>query len=130
MSDWKIGDDRRRRSTDQLKDLDAANDGNVWWDTEAPADFTYLYHPHHIIVRSDDTEEFDRAVGRLGKGTLPEKPRRENVGKRGRVVRYVLPKADDRVSVPKLLDELEEKGLERGKASPDHWVHVSPGGGG
>ncbi len=54
MSDWKIGDDRRRRSTDQLRDLNQANDGDVWWDTEAPADFTYLYHPDRVLVRGGD----------------------------------------------------------------------------
>jgi len=130
MSDWKIGEDRRRRNTDQLRDLNRANDGNVWWDTEAPADYTYLYHPHRIIVRADDTDEFDRAVGRLDKDTLPERPQREDVGRRGRLARYVLPRREGRKTVLDILDQLEERGLGRGKASPDHWVHVSPGGGG
>lgn len=130
MSDWKIGDDRRRRNTDQLRDLNRANDGDVWWDTEAPADYTYLYHPHRIIVRAADADDFDRAVRRLDKDTLPEAPRREDVGRRGRLVRYVLPRREGRKSVPELLDELQEKGLDPRKASPDHWVHISPGGGG
>jgi hypothetical protein len=130
MSDWKIGDDRRRRSTDQLRDLNRANNDEVWWDTEAPADFTYLYHPHRIIVRAEDAEEFDRAVGRLDKDTLPEPPRREDVGRRKQLARYVLARREGRMSVPDLLDQLEERGLGRGKASPDHWVHISPGGGG
>ena len=52
MGDWKIGNDQRRRSTDQLRLLREANDGQVEWDTEAPADFTYIYHPH-LLVRAD-----------------------------------------------------------------------------
>ena len=52
MGDWKIGNDKRRRSTDQLRNLRRANDGQVRWDTEAPADFTYLYHPDRVLVRA------------------------------------------------------------------------------
>ncbi len=38
------------------------------------------------------------------------------------------PSAPDGQSVGDVLDLLEESGLRRGAASPDHWVHVSPAG--
>ncbi|NPD03072.1 S8/S53 family peptidase [Nocardioides sp. zg-1308] len=130
MSDWKIGDDRRRRSTDQLRDLRAANDRQVAWDTEAPADFTYLFHPHHVLVGAEDAGDFEAAVARLDKGVLDEAPRRDDVRLLGGdLVRYVLAERPGGQSVPDILDLLEDGGLRRGAASPDHWVHVSPGGG-
>jgi hypothetical protein len=131
MSDWKIGDDRRRRTTDQLRDLNEANDGQVDWDTEAPADFTYLFHPDHVLVGAEDVDDFDAAVARLDNGVLAEPPRRDDVRLLdGDLVRYVLPQRSGGQSVPDVLDLLEEGGLRRGVATPDHWVHVSPGGGG
>ena len=48
--DWKIGDDRRRRTTDQIRAFQKANDGEVAWDTLAPADFTYVFHPDRVLV--------------------------------------------------------------------------------
>jgi hypothetical protein len=131
MSDWKIGDDRRRRTTDQLRDLNQANDGQVDWDTEAPADFTYLFHPDRVLVGAEDVDDFEAAVARLDKGVLTEAPRRDDVRLLdGDLVRYVLPERSGGESVPDVLDLLEEGGLRRGAATPDHWVHVAPGGGG
>lgn len=130
MSDWKIGSDARRRTTDQLRDFRAANDGQVAWDTEAPADFTYVYHPHRVLVQAGDVEDFERAVAQLDKATLGEPPRRDDVRLLdGELVRYVLADRPDGQSVPDVLDLLEADGLRPGAASPDHWVHVSPGGG-
>jgi subtilisin family serine protease len=130
MSDWKIGDDRRRRSTDQLRGLREANDGQVAWDTEAPADFTYLFHPDHVLVGAEDADDFETAVARLDKGVLTDSPRRDDVRLLdGDLVRYVLPERRGGESVPDILDLLEQGGLRRGAATPDHWVHVSPGGG-
>ena len=92
MDDWMIGDDRRRRSTDQLRDLRKANDGQVDWNTEAPADFTYLFHPDRVLVGAEDVEEFEAAAARLDKGVLGEPPRRDDVRLLGgELVRYVLP---------------------------------------
>lgn len=131
MGDWKIGDDRRRRSTDQLRNLRQANDGQVAWDTEAPADFTFLFHPDHVLVGAEDVDEFDAALARLDKGVLAEAPRRDDVRLLGGdLVRYTLAARSGGQSVPEVLDLLEQGGLRRGAASPDHWVHVSPGGGG
>ncbi len=131
MGDWKIGSDKRRRTTDQLRDFRATNDGQVAWDTEAPADFTYLYHPDRVLVRVADVEEFERAVARLDQGIFKDPPRRDDVRLLdGELVRYLLPERAGGESVGDLLDLLEEGGLRRGAASPDHWVHVSPGGGG
>jgi subtilisin family serine protease len=131
MSDWKIGDDRRRRSTDQLRHLRRANEGQVHWDTEAPADFTFLFHPDHVLVDAEDVDVFEEAVARLDKGLLSEPPRRDDVRLLdGALVRYVLPTRAGGETVLEVLDLLEEGGLPEGAASPDHWVHVSPGGGG
>ncbi|RYB95439.1 hypothetical protein EUA93_14470 [Nocardioides oleivorans] len=128
-SDWKIGSDKRRRTTDQLRAFRAANEGTVAWDTEAPADFTYLFHPDRVLVRAEDSEAFERAVDALDKDVLTEPPRRDDVRLLdGDLVRYVLPPRRDARSVPDVLDLLEQSGLRRGAASPDHWVHVSPGG--
>ena len=66
MSDFKIGDDHRRRTTDQLEHLRRTNEGLVDWDTEAPADFTYLYDPDHVLVR--------RRRRRAGRGRVPPPP--------------------------------------------------------
>ena len=128
MDDWKIGIDRRRRSTDQLRDFREANDGQVEWDTEAPADFTFVYHPDHVLVRATDAEAFDQAVAKLDDGVLEGAPRRDVELLDGELLRYLLPTRGDGRSVPDVLDLLEEAGLRRGAASPDHWVHVSPGG--
>ncbi|WP_210502522.1 S8 family peptidase [Nocardioides xinjiangensis] len=131
MGDWKIGDDRRRRSTDQLRAFAEANDGQVAWDTEAPADFTYLFHPDRVLVRAADVEAFESTVARLGDRVLSGELRRDDVSLLDdELVRYVLPERREGQSVPEVLDLLEEGGLRRGAASPDHWVHVSPGGGG
>ncbi len=131
MGDWKIGSDRRRRSTDQLHGLREANDGELAWDTTAPADFTFLYHPDRVLVRGEDVDAFERAAAQLDKGVLGEPPRRDDVRLLdGEVVRYLLSARSEGRSVPDVLDLLEAAGLRRGAASPDHWVHVSPGGGG
>ena len=129
MGDWKIGSDKRRRSTDQLRHLREANDGQVEWDTEAPADFTFAYHPHRVLVRVEDADDFDRAVEHLDEGVFKDPPRRDDVSLLdGTLVRYVLPERTDGQTVPDILDLLEANGLRPGAASPDHWVHVSPGG--
>jgi subtilisin family serine protease len=130
MGDWKIGSDRRRRTTDQLHNFREVNDGQVAWDTEAPADFTYVYHPDRVLLRSADVEGFDRAVAALDKGVLEGAPRVDAELLDGELLRYVLPPRASGESVAALLDLLEEAGLQRGAASPDHWVHVAPGGGG
>src|SRR5918995_1942069 len=130
-SDWKIGDDRRRRSTDQLRAFQEANDGQVAWDTLAPADFTYVFHPDRVLVRAADVEAFEGIVAQLGERVLTGEVRRDDASLLdGELVRYVLPERRDGQSVPEVLDLLEEGGLRRGAASPDHWVHVAPGGGG
>jgi subtilisin family serine protease len=131
MSDWKIGNDERRRTTDQLRNFRAANEGQVAWDTEAPADFTYVYHPDRVLVRAADADAFDEAVAKLDQGVLTEPPRRDDVRLLdGELVRYLLPARSGGQTVPDVLDLLEQRGgLRPGAASPDHWVHVSPGGG-
>lgn len=129
MDDWKIGSDKRRRTTDQLRDFREANEGQVAWDTEAPADFTYVFHPHRVLVRAADADDFERSVAQLDKDVLEEAPRRDDVRLLdGELVRYVLPERTGGQSVPDVLDLLEATGLRPGAASPDHWVHVSPGG--
>ena len=48
----------------------------------------------------------------------------------GDLVLYVHPARQGGETVGDVLDLLEDGGLRPGIASPDHWVHVSPGGGG
>ena len=128
--DWKIGDDNRRRTTDQLDQFRRANDGRVAWDTEAPADFTYLYEPDHVLLRAADTDDFERAVARL-EGLFDGAPERVAELLDGELVRYRLPARRGGETVPEVLDRLDaDQELGRGRVSPDHWVHVSPGGGG
>ncbi len=130
-SDWKIGSDTRRRTTDQLRHFREANEGSVAWDTEAPADFTYVFHPHRVLVRAADADDFERSVQQLDKGVLTEPPSRDDASLLGgELVRYVLAERPGGQSVPDVLDLLEAGGLRPGAASPDHWVHVAPGGGG
>ena len=130
MGDWKISNDKRRRTTDQLRDFREANDGEVAWDTEAPADFTYVYHPDRVLVRAADADAFDEAVATLDRGVLTEPPRRDDVRLLdGELVRYLLPARSGGQTVPDVLDLLEGGGLRRGAASPDHWVHLTHGGG-
>jgi hypothetical protein len=127
--DWKIGDDRRRRSTDQIRAFQKANDGEVAWDTLAPADFTYVFHPDRVLVRAADVEAFEGIVAQVGERVLTGEIRRDEQRLLdGELVRYLLPERRAGESVPDVLDLLEEAGLPRGAASPDHWVHVSPGG--
>jgi subtilisin family serine protease len=129
-SDWKIGNDKRRRTTDQLRHLREANEGQVDWDTLAPADFTYLYHPDRVLVRAEDADAFEETIRRLD-GLLESEPQREATFLDDALVRYLLPARRGGESVPEVLDQLErDGGLRRGAATPDHWVHVSPGGGG
>lgn len=129
MGDWMIGNDRRRRTTDQLREFRRVNDGQVAWDTEAPADFTYVFHPDRLLVRAADVDEFDRALASLDEGIFKDPPRRDDVRLLdGELVRYLLPERSAGQSVPDILDLLEQGGLRRGAATPDHWVHVSPGG--
>ena len=130
MGDWRIGNDARRRTTGQLRDLRAANDGQVAWDTEAPADFTYVFHPDRVLVRGADAPAFERAVLSLDKDVLEGSPRVDVELLDGELVRYALPQRPRGETVPELLHLLEQAGLPLGAASPDHWVHVAPGGGG
>lgn len=116
MGDWKIGIDRRRRTTDQLRDFREANDGQVEWDTEAPADFTFVYHPDRVLVRAADADAFDQAVAKLDDGVLEGAPRRDVELLDGELLRYLLPVRGDGRSVPDVLDLLEEAGLRRGAA--------------
>src|SRR5690349_20310627 len=127
MSDWMIGSDERRRTTDQLRDFRAANDGRVAWDTQAPADFTYVYDPDRVLVRRADAQAFDRAVGALDDGVLKGRPRVDAELLDGELIRYLLPERPHGETVPELLRLLEAAGLRLGAASPDHWVHVAPG---
>ncbi len=128
VSDDNIGSDHRRRTTDQLEHFRRANDGRVAWDTEAPADFTFLFDPDHVLVRAEAAEAFERALERnrqLFDGDvartadpLPE-----------RLLRYQLPPRTTRLSVPEVLKVLRDDGdFEPGHVTPDHWVHVTPGG--
>lgn len=127
--DWKIGSDQRRRTTDQLRQFRRANDGEVAWDTEAPADFTFLFHPDRVLLRAEHADEFEEAVSRID-GLIKDAPQRDAVLLDGALLRYTLPPRTGGESVAEVLDLLESEGaLAPGRVSPDHWVHVSPQGG-
>ena len=127
--DFKIGDDHRRRTTDQLDLLRQANDGRVAWDTEAPADFTYLYDPDHVLVRAADTDDFERALARtegIFDGTADRLPDPVD----GELARYRLPARRKGESLPDVLDLLDaDPEFGPGRATLDHYLHVTPGGG-
>ena len=96
-----IGDDRRRKTTDQLRAFSRANEGQVEWNTEAPADFTYLYHPDRVLVRQADIEEFEGIARQVGERLFKGEPRRDDyeiLG--GALARYVLPERTNGESVP------------------------------
>ena len=109
MSDWKIGDDRPTTHHRPARDLREANDGQVAWDTEAPADFTYLYHPDRVLVRAEDVDGVRAsAVAALDEGVLDGEPRRDDADLLdGELVRYLLPERAEGESVPDVLDLLE-----------------------
>lgn len=127
--DFNIKDDARRRSTDQLQNFREANDGAVAWNTEAPADFTFLFDPDHVLVRASAVEAFERAVEATkdifdGELTRAEEPAP------GYLARYRLPTRRNDFTVPEVVTELRRVGdFPPGDVTPDHWVHVAPGGG-
>ncbi len=129
-SDWKIGSDNDDAPPTSSAAFAKANDGQVAWDTEAPADFTYVYHPDRVLVRSADVEEFDRAVARLDQSVFKDRRRGATTcnSSTGSWCVTCFPSAPATRPCGDLLDLLEESGLRRGAASPDHWVHVAPGG--
>ncbi|WP_344303680.1 S8/S53 family peptidase [Nocardioides bigeumensis] len=132
MSDFKIGDDQRRRATDQLEKLREANEGRLAWDTEAPADFTYLYDPDHVLVLADDRADLEGALRRLDRAfeRVPLDP--DDDGQDGEdetLFRYLLPDRREGESIGDVIDELEaDAGLARGRITPDHWIHIAPTG--
>ncbi len=103
---FKIGDDDRRRTTDQLELLRGANEGQVAWDTEAPADFTYLYHPDRILVRARDVADFEAALDRNGSIGVGSRDRDDDPIP-GELARYNLTGRVDGQSIPDILDILD-----------------------
>ena len=126
MSDFKIGDDGRRRATDQLEALRRANDDRVAWDTEAPADFTYLYDPDHLLVRARDAQDLEAALTRL-KEVFDGRAERTDDPLPGELARYRLPPRSRGESLPEVLDRLDQDPEFRpGRVTPDHWIHITP----
>ena len=127
--DYDIRDDARRKLTDQVENFRTANNGAVAWNTEAPADFTFLFDPDHVLVRTRAEEAFAKAFEALqdlvdGELTRVEEPAP------GHLARYRLPSRREGVSVPDVVTALRRIGdFEPGDVTPDHWVHVAPGGG-
>jgi subtilisin family serine protease len=122
--DFKIGDDGRRRTTDQLEELRAANEGQLAWDTEAPADFTYLYHPEQVLVREEDVDAFVAFVeGNQeelfdGMGDRLDNPTES-------LARFNLPSRRGGQSVLEVLDRVDAA-LGPGRVTPNHYLHVTP----
>ena len=127
--DFNIRDDARRKLTDQVENFHQANDGAVAWNTEAPADFTFLFDPDHVLVRASAAEAFERAI-EASKDLFEGELTRTEDPARGALARYRLPARRGNTSVPEVVTALRAVGdFEPGDVTPDHWVHVSPGGG-
>ena len=126
--DFTIGDDGRRRTSDQLDLLTRANPGRVAWDSEAPADFTYLYDPDHLLVRAEDVSAFEAALDRNDSAVARSRSRDPDPIE-GRLARYSLtgrPQGQSIVDLLELLDADPEFGPDRARL--DHWMHVTPVG--
>lgn len=124
--DFKIGDDTRRRTTDQLELLREANGGRLAWDTEAPADFTYLYDPDHLLMRVADVDDFERAIAR-NSDLFDGSARRLDDPIANELAHYELPSRRQGQSAREVLDLLDadpEFGPERARL--DHYLHVAP----
>lgn len=128
--EYNIKDDARRKLTDQVLNFHAANDGAVAWNTAAPADFTFLFDPDHVLVRASATEAFERAVEATKDELLDGELIRVEEPAPGYLSRYRLPARRNGLSVPEVVTALRRTGaFEPGDVTPDHWVHVAPGGG-
>lgn len=123
--DFKIGDDGRRRTTDQLDLLQQANRGRIAWDTEAPADFTYLFDPDHVLVAADDAEAFEAALTRNSAIVVGSR-RRGDDPIDGRLARYELTDRGEGQSIIDILDLLDADEEFKGRVTPDHYLHVAP----
>lgn len=123
--DFIIGDDGRRRTTDQLELLRRGNDGRVAWDSEAPADFTYLYEPDQVLLRSEDSDDFERAVG-ANQELFDGAANRMDDPIPG-LAWYALPPRRRGEPLHEVLDVLDES-LGPGRVTPNHYLHVTPAG--
>ncbi len=128
--DFNIGDDARRRTTDQLRQFRRDNEKGdkgrpVAWNTEAPADFTFLYDPDNLLVRAGEADDRVREGLRrrdLLQGELGD-PERLTEG----ALLYRLPPRTGDLDIPDLIEVLhQDQALERGSVTPDHWIHISP----
>jgi hypothetical protein len=128
VRDFNIRSDERRRLTDQLEQFSRANDERVEWNTQAPADFTFLFDPDHVLVRASAVEAFERSV-EGSKDLFGGDLARTEDPLPGALARYRLPPRINDLSVPEVVTQLRNSGeFERGSVTPDHWIHVSPGG--
>ncbi|MBC2931566.1 S8/S53 family peptidase [Nocardioides sp. zg-1228] len=128
--DHEIKDDARRKLTDQVLNFHEANGDAVAWNTEAPADFTFLFDPDHLLVRTSAVEAFERAVAATKDELLDGELTRAEESVQGRLVRYRLPPRRAGLSLPDVVTELRRIGdFPPGDVTLDHWIHVAPGGG-
>lgn len=128
--DFNIADDERRRTTDQLRQLKRDNESgdkrrSVVWNTEAPADFTFLYDPNNLLVRAGEAN--DRVVEGLRKRGVLEGELSAPTRLSESLLLYRLPPRVGGLTIPELIEVLhEDRSLERGSVTPDHWIHISP----
>ena len=83
------------------------------WDTVAPADFTYVFHPRPGARATATTSRSSRASWRSSATGSSRASRAATTSScsTASVVRYVLPERRDGQSVPEVLDLLEDDGL-------------------
>ena len=111
--DWKIGDDRRRRTTDQIRAFQKANDGRGRVGHLGPRRLHLRVPPRPGARGRARTSRRSRASWRSSAtGSSPDELRRDDVDLLdGELVRYVLPERRDGQSVAEVLDFLEDNGL-------------------
>jgi hypothetical protein len=128
-----------RRRVQQLQHIvDEHGSDAVAWDSDEPADFTYIYDPGVLLVRAGEEDRVRReldATRDLDDDWVAPEPVDSVVGPLP-LTRLRLPRRRDRNPRRAHLAarRLDERGVNeperRRVATPEHWVHLSPGGSG
>ena len=134
-------DDDRLRLVDQIQLMRDEHGAGIAADSDDPDDFSYLYDPGVLLVRSDDRARVDDVLGILNDtgdfaGDVAEAPfPPDDTGRAPlTVTRVVLPGRNDGDPrrVPLALDLLDEREVntdEEDVVTPEHWMHFSVRGG-
>jgi subtilisin family serine protease len=124
--DDSSSEDDRQRIRDQIELIARAHEGRVAWDSEDPADFSYLYDPDHLLMEPATVRDFEAVLerrddlfagtGRRVKDPIPG------------LARYRLPERRQGRPLHEVLDILDaDEAFDADRVRPDHWLHVAPG---